>query len=162
LRYNTVMHKLKIYIDTSVFNFALTDKPELILQKRSTLDLFSAIKDGRYEAFISDAVTAEINNAPQDIAVKLRDKVKEISPEKLTLNEEAEKLAGQYISQGIIPAKYENDAFHIAIATVNDLDIIVSWNFKHIVKLKTKHGVIAINALLNYKAIEIVSPLEVT
>jgi len=58
-------------------------------------------------------------------------------------------------------SKYEDDALHIAIASVNNLDVIVSWNYKHIVKLKTKREVTGINALLGYKEIEIYSPLEV-
>lgn len=155
------MKKPKLYLDTSVLNFALTDKPELSLQKKATLDLFKLIKDGEYEAFISDVVTAEIDLAPQDIAVRLRGEIKKIMPEGLTLSNEAEELASKYISEGIIPDRYENDALHIAIASVNSLDIIVSWNFEHIVKLKTKHGVMAINTLLGYKTVEIASPLEV-
>lgn len=162
MRYNIgAMKKLKLYLDTSVLNFALTDKLELALQKKTTVDLFNVIKKGEYEAFISDIVTAEIDRVSQDIAVRLRDVIKEIAPEELTLSNDAEELAGKYISEGIIPDKYENDALHIAIASVNSLDIIVSWNFEHIVKLKTKHGVMAINTLLGYKTVEIVSPLEV-
>jgi len=87
--------------------------------------------------------------------------IKEIAPEELTLSKDAEDLASRYISEGIIPDKYENDALHIAIASVSSLDIIVSWNFEHIVNLKTKHGVMAVNVLLGHKTIEIISPLEV-
>lgn len=155
------MKKIKIYLDTSILNFVLTDKPELALQKKATIDLVSAIKKDEYEAFISDVVTAEVDRAPQDIAVRLRDVIKDVNPEELSLTKEAEDLAVKYILEGIIPDKYENDAFHIAIASVNDLDLIVSWNFDHIVKLKTKHGVTAINTLLGYKTTEIISPLEV-
>jgi predicted nucleic acid-binding protein len=155
------MKKLTLYLDTSVFNFALTDKPELALQKKATVDLLNAIKKDEYEAFISDVVSAEIDRAPHDIAVRLRDAIKEISPGELNLSKDAEDLASRYISEGIIPDKYENDAFHIAVASVNGLDIIVSWNFEHIVNLKTKHGVMAINTLLGYKTVEIISPLEV-
>lgn len=61
----------------------------------------------------------------------------------------------------MIPAKYEDDAFHIAIATVNNMDAIISWNFKHIVKLKTKKEVAGLNLLMGYKEIDIYSPLEV-
>jgi len=50
---------------------------------------------------------------------------------------------------------------HIAIASANNLDVIVSWNFNHMVKLKTKQGVIAVNSLLGYKSIEIITPEEV-
>ena len=73
----------------------------------------------------------------------------------------AQELSRKYIAQGIIPEKYEDDAFHIAIASVNDIDVILSWNFEHIVKLKTKRETVAINLLMGYKEIDIYSPLEV-
>ena len=81
--------------------------------------------------------------------------------EELEITEEIKMLANKYIEQGIIPLKYEDDALHIAIASVNGLDIIVSWNFKHIVKAKTKREVAGINLLLGYKEIDIYSPWEV-
>ena len=82
--------------------------------------------------------------------------------ELLALNEAIEELADKYIEEGIIPAKYRNDALHIAVASGYGLDAIVSWNFEHRVKLKTKQGVIAVNGLLGYKPIEIVAPPEVS
>ena len=103
----------------------------------------------------------EINRAPEGKAVKLRDQIKRINPEELTLGYDSQLLAKEYMKRNIIPAKYEDDAFHIAIASVNNLDVIVSWNFKHIVKLKTKREVAGINTLMGYKPIEIYSPLEV-
>ena len=74
---------------------------------------------------------------------------------------ECYELASEYIKKGIIPLRYEDDAFHIAVASVNNIDAIISWNFKHIVKLKTKKEVLGVNALMGYKEIEIYSPLEV-
>jgi hypothetical protein len=79
----------------------------------------------------------------------------------LEIDEEVKELADRYISAGIIPEKYRNDALHIAVAVVNDLDVIISWNLEHIVKLKTKLGVEGVNILLGYKTIEIMTPEEV-
>jgi hypothetical protein len=79
----------------------------------------------------------------------------------LPANEEADNLAEIYTAQGIIPAKYKTDGVHIAIASINNLDMIVSMNFQHIVKRKTKIGTAAINALYGYPAIEIFTPMEV-
>jgi len=79
----------------------------------------------------------------------------------LALNSEAEQLADIYIEQGIIPLKYRTDGIHIAVAALNDLDIIVSLNFQHIVKRKTKIGTGNINALNGYRAVEICTPMEV-
>lgn len=67
-------------------------------------------------------------------------------------------LAELYVSAEIIPAKYIEDAIHIAVTTINSLDILVSWNFEHIVKLKTRREVNAINILFGYDQIEIIEP----
>lgn len=149
----------KIYFDTSVFNFAVSeDVPE---EREITLKLLDEAQSGKYEIFISEVVIREINRAPQEKAVKLRDCVKKINPEELILDDNAQALAREYIEKGVIPPKYEDDAFHIAVASVNNLDAIVSWNFAHIVKFKTKREVSGINTLMGYKPIEICSPQEV-
>jgi hypothetical protein len=70
-------------------------------------------------------------------------------------------LADIYVSEKIIPQKYRTDGLHIAIATVNDLDMIISMNFQHIVKRKTILATGKINNLNGYRAIEIYSPMEV-
>jgi len=67
----------------------------------------------------------------------------------------------KYVKQGIIPVKYRTDGVHIAVASTNYLDMIVSMNFQHIVKRKTKIGTGAINTLYGYPTIEILSPMEV-
>ena len=79
----------------------------------------------------------------------------------MEFDSECYELAYEYIKRGIIPSEYEDDPFHMAVASVNDLDAIISWNFKHIVKLKTKKEVSGINLLMGYKEIEIYSPREV-
>jgi len=66
-----------------------------------------------------------------------------------------------YIANGIIPEKYLADALHIAIASVNELDMIISMNFQHIVKRKTKIATANINALNGYREVEILTPMEV-
>ena len=76
-------------------------------------------------------------------------------------DEEASKLAKIYVSGGIIPERFLNDALHIAIASVNGIDTVVSWNLEHIVKIKTMIGVNKINLDRGYKQIFIVTPEEV-
>jgi hypothetical protein len=80
----------------------------------------------------------------------------------LDFNDEAEKLADLYVLEGVIPEKYRTDGLHIAITTVNDLDMIVSMNFQHIVKRKTERMTAAINTLNGYNAVDICNPMEVT
>jgi predicted nucleic acid-binding protein len=154
------MKKLKIYLDTSIISFAIDGRNPR--EKRLTLRLIDEIKAGKYEAFISAVTIAEIKRADNDICKKLLEVVSVINPEELAVDEEAQALANRYITEGIIPVKYADDALHIAVASVNDLDLIISWNFEHIVKFKTKREVTGINSLTGYKNnIEIYSPLEV-
>ena len=75
-----------------------------------------------------------------------------------TEDNEIKTLSEEYIARGVIPVKYIEDALHVAVATVNSLDILISWNFEHIVKLKTKREVNVINVLLGYDEIEIIEP----
>lgn len=153
------MRKLKLYFDTSVFNFAFADDSPN--EKEVTLKLLEEVRKGKYEIYISDVVIREILEASVEKAEILTELINEIRPLELTFNEECELLAREYIGKGIIPEKYEDDAFHIAVASANDMDAIISWNFSHIVKLKTKREVVGINMLMGYKEIDIYSPREV-
>lgn len=160
MRYNlSAMRKLKVYLETSVISAAIDDRdPE---KKEYTLRLIEEIKAGDYETFISRIALVEIEKSDTQTREKLLRMVKSIDPEELEIDKEVETLAAKYVAEGIIPEKYENDAVHIAVASVNDLDVIISWNFEHIVKLKTKREVMGINVLMGYKEIDIYSPLEV-
>ena len=77
------------------------------------------------------------------------------------MSDEADRLADLYVAERIIPPKYRTDGLHIAIATVNELDMILSMNFQHIVKRKTVKMTGHINTMNGYHAIEIYSPMEV-
>ena len=152
-----------LYLDTSVISFALSeDIPEE--DRNVTLKLIGEINKGRYEGFISDVVIREIGNT-RDLVKreKLLKLVNDIElNDVLSVDEETDRLADKYIKEGIIPAVYRDDALHIALASVNGLDIVVSWNFKHLVKHKTRIEVAGVNTLLGYKQIDICTPWEVT
>lgn len=152
------MIKQKFYLDTSVFNFLLAeDEPT---KRKVTEELFKKLPD-LGEIYISDIVSLEVLESSSPIRKRLIAVINKQEPIILTIDEEIRELAEEYIRAGIIPAKYRDDALHIAVAVVNRLDVIVSWNFEHIVKLKTKREVNGLNLMLGYKEIEIVSPEEV-
>lgn len=153
------MKKLKLYLDTSIINFVIAE--DSLIEKQITHQLLREIEREKYEVFISEVVLLEISRSPEAISQKLKSIVKDLDAEELSIDQESQMLANRYIEEGIIPEKYENDALHIAIASVNNLDVIVSWNFRHIVKLKTKREVTGVNAIMGYKEIEIYSPWEV-
>jgi rRNA-processing protein FCF1 len=148
----------KIYVETSVIGFwYATDAPE----KMSITRKFFKLAQKEYQLFISDLVLKEIERF-ENKKRKLFEKVlKKFKFDELKTNEEAIKLAKEYVKAGIVPEKYFNDSLHIAIAVVNKIDVMVSWNLSHIVKLKTKMKVNEINKNLNYPEIIIVTPLEV-
>jgi hypothetical protein len=79
----------------------------------------------------------------------------------LDIDFESERMTDSYIQHGIIPAKYRMDASHIAAASVHDLDCVLSFNYKHINKLKTKRMTEIINLNAGYKGIIICTPMEV-
>jgi len=153
------MKKLKYYIETSVFNFVFADDEPS--RRDLTKYLFQKVQGDNVEIYISEVVITEINDAPEDIKNKLLSLIKKYKPYVIPIDEETKLLANKYISEGIIPEKFIADALHIAVTSVNDLDVIISWNFKHIVKLKTKIEANGVNKLLGYREIEICTPEEV-
>ena len=153
------LRKLSIYLDTSVIsNLIAEDAPKLM---EYSLMLWDEIRKGTYNVFISDLVIAEIDACPEPKRSGLARHLNEIDYTDASVSEEAIELAKQYIAVGIIPIKYEDDATHIALATILNCNAIISWNFAHMVKLKTIIGVNGINLGLGYREIEIVSPMSV-
>jgi len=153
------MRKQKIYLETTLFNHYVDEYRGLA--HKSTVALFNDITAGKYEAFTSDYVTDELERAPAEKSKKMIALIKQYDITVLELNEEAERLADIYVEQGIMPLKYRTDGIHIAVASVNHLDMIISLNFQHIVKRKTKLTTASINAMNGYRAVEIINPMEV-
>ncbi|NAS88936.1 PIN domain protein [ANME-1 cluster archaeon AG-394-G21] len=149
------MMRLRIYIDTSVIGGCL-DK-EFQNASRQLIDKF---KQGEMIAVISELTTLELKDAPQEV----RDIIREIPEENIEyveLTEEAVNLARKYIVEGVIGEGKLVDAEHIAIATINRVDVLVSWNFRHIVNLSKIRGYNSVNLKYGYPLLEIRSPLEV-
>lgn len=78
----------------------------------------------------------------------------------MNITTEVEELADEYMNKGIVLDKFRNDAVHIAVAVINNIDFLISWNFRHLVKVKTRKIVNLINELLGYPHIEIIAPPE--
>lgn len=149
------MKKLKIFLDTSVYS-ALFDERDLSRQKQ-TQDFWKDIEE--YELYYSDINIEEIDAV---INEKLKEKLKALlmKGQKIEISKEVNNLTIKYIKESLIPEKYENDALLVALTSVHSLDILVSWNFKHLVKRKTRIGVNLINLKEGYKSIEILAPPE--
>lgn len=149
------MKKLKIFLDTSVYS-AIFDSREPYRQKL-TQDFWDTI--GYYDVYYSEINREEISAvSDEDLKKKMKDLLK--NGKNVKISTEVKKLTQVYIDEGLIPEKYENDALLIALTSVYSLDILVSWNFKHLVKRKTRIGVNLINLKNGYKSIEILAPPE--
>mgnify|MGYP000932911779 CR=1 FL=1 len=149
------MHKQRIYIDTSVIGGCF-DKE---FAEWSNL-LFDEFISGRKIAVISDILIDELSKAPNII----KNKIKEIQEKNLEIvhkNQEVITLANSYVTNNAISNKYTDDALHIAFATINKVDVLVSWNFKHIVNLRRIQLYNGINLTNGYSLLEIRSPREV-
>lgn len=153
------MKKLKLYLETSVWNFLFAD--DAPNSRGITLRLFKEIVKGFYEIYTSDVTIAEISDAPANKRTQMEKVILKYQPMILEYNEECEALTKRYMELPIIPPRFERDAQHIAIAVVNNLDVIISWNLRHIVKVKTRREVNAVNKLAGYKEIDISTPEEV-
>ena len=149
---------MKLYIESSVFNFVFAeDAPE----KQKTTKVFFAKKLIDFDLFISDLVINELSKTKEPKRSALLGLVANCPSKTLQSNEETAALAQIYVNEGVVPEKFINDALHIAIASVNGIDIVVSWNLEHIVKLKTIVEVNKINLREKYKQIIIVTPEEI-
>lgn len=150
------MKKLKIYLDTSVISHLQADDvPEKMAK---TLEFWDSIWLGEYRVYISDLVAAEIEECHEPKKSFLTQKMDEAPLEIIEINDEIATLAEKYVSEGVFLNKYIDDATHVAAASVIGCTAIVSWNFKHIVKLKTIIGVNGINRFMGYSEIEIITP----
>jgi predicted nucleic acid-binding protein len=149
------MKRTKIYLDTSVIGGVF----DVEFQVASKM-LFEEIRAGKKIAVISDITISELGKAPTEVQGILRT-LPESRFESVTLTDEAVSLAELYLKNKIVTPKYREDALHIALATLSRVDVLVSWNFKHIVNLKRIQGFNAINLKEGYPLLEIRSPLEV-
>lgn len=155
------MRKPQLYLETSVWNFYFADDaPE---KKETTRRFFDKVKQGEYEVFISDAVIGEIDKAGDRKKKSLLTLIKEYKPQRLIINEEILRLARMYVSDGIFPVNKIEDAIHAAVATVFEMDALISWNLKHLSNLKKMEMINGINMKEGYvKRLELITPMEVS
>jgi predicted nucleic acid-binding protein len=150
------MKVLRVYIDTSVVGGCFD--PEFAPWSNGLVRDF---QEGRFLPVVSEVVATELELAPEAVKAKWGE-ILDLSPELLDITEEATVLAASYAERGALPEKFRNDMLHIALATVADVDVLVSWNFKHIVRLEKIRVFNAVSLELGYKPLQIYSPREVT
>ncbi|MDR1568157.1 MAG: hypothetical protein LBS33_05725 [Streptococcaceae bacterium] len=150
---------MKIYLETTIFNYYFDTYRDGHV---ATLKLFDEICTGKHEPYTSIYVIDELEKTPDD---EKKYKMLNLIPANaiaiLQPNNIAIQLADLYIKNNVIPIKFFTDALHIAMASVYELEMILSFNFKHIVKRKTRIFTDFINQSLGYRLIEISTPMEI-
>lgn len=150
------MRKTKIYLDTSVISHLKQDDvPE---KMNDTLLLWEEIMQGRYDVYISETTIAEVMDAREPKRSFMLDYLEQIDYTVLKIDENVKEFANRLNEEGILSAKRFDDCLHIGCAVVNECNMIVSWNFKHIVRVKTINGVRYISSMLGYNDIGIYPP----
>ena len=147
--------RLILYLDTSVIGGYYDVEFE-----KETKILFEDIAKGEFEVFYSSITEDELLKAPPRVR-ELINELPQDNKRKLELTEEATYLADCYIAENVVGKTSREDCLHIALATIHRADILVSWNFKHIVNVKRIRGYNAINLKYGYAAIDIRSPKEI-
>jgi len=148
------MKKHRIYLDTSVFG-GLYDKEF----EEFTRPLFERIKNSEFAVIHSNETEQELENAPEKIKATTKLLPKDLT-EYVKSDIETANLAKKYIEQGVVGATSYTDCLHIALATKHNANILVSWNFKHIVNVVRIIGYNSVNLAEGYKQIDIRSPRE--
>ncbi len=150
------MKKLKIYLDTSVISYLFAED---VTDKMEDINKFwKNLSHLKYNVCISSTTVEELHKYSEPKRNMMMEKLKEIHFETLMQTDEVKELALEYIKNEVLTQKSFDDCIHIAFAVVNNCDIIVSWNFKHLVNFKTINKVKIINAINNYREISIISP----
>lgn len=146
---------MRIYVDTSVVGGIFDEE-----FAEATKEFFKNVERGDFILVVSELLQAELLRAPERVREYLTSFSKS-QIETVELTEEAIALADLYIAEKVVGATSRADCQHIAIATISRVDVLVSWNFKHIVNLRRIRGYNSVNLKNNYPMLEIRTPLEV-
>ncbi|VAX42859.1 hypothetical protein MNBD_PLANCTO03-247 [hydrothermal vent metagenome] len=151
---SALQRPLRAYLDTSVFGGVFDAGFD-----EASRAFIDSIRVGRVIAMVGSTTLAELSQAPDRVQAVLA----ELPPESVVrcgITEEVECLRDAYLDAGVLTPKWTDDATHVATATVHDADILVSWNFRHIVNYDKIRLFNAVNVRLGYRQIAIHSPLE--
>lgn len=146
--------KQRIYVDTSVFGGYYDEE-----FAEFTIPLFGRVMKGDFTLLFSAVTERELDEAPTKVK-QLVVSIPETHTEFVELSEVAVNLASEYIAEKVVGQTSYADCLHIALATIHHADVLVSWNFKHIVNMQRIRGYNSVNIKHGYKQLEIRSPRE--
>src|SRR5450759_1201305 len=145
----------RFYFDTSVFGGIFDAEFE-----EETVLLFEKVALGQIKCVYSNLTESELSDAPEQVKnffLGLKDEYKEV----IEVTPEALKLGQTYIDENVVGQTSLDDCIHIAVATLSKVDVLVSWNFKHIVNVYRIRGFNSVNLRLGHTTIDIRSPKEI-
>jgi hypothetical protein len=149
---------LKVYLETTIFNRFLENGRDYNIETRC---LFDKISKNEIKAYSSAYVLEELDKASEPKRSEMLNLISKYKITVLEIDQRAYDLAEIYIEMGIIPIKFRVDGIHIAMAAIHDMDCIISLNFHHINKLKTKMATEIIHRMKGYNNPYICTPMEV-
>jgi len=147
--------KQRFYFDTSVFGGVFDAEFDVL-----SLQLLDKVKCGNVICIYSELTVGELYNAPQKVK-DLLESLPDENKEYVQITDEVLLLARQYISEKVVGETCFDDCVHIALATIHKADVLVSWNFKHIVNIYRIRGYNSVNMRHGYISLEIRSPKEI-
>lgn len=147
--------KPRLYFDTSVFGGIYDDEFRFETEK-----LFEMVERGDIICIYSDLTLTELENAPEKVKMHFQD-LPSANTLKVEISEDSFSLADQYIAEKVVGRTSYDDCLHIATATLNKVDYLVSWNFKHIVNVFRIRGYNSINIKNGFPQLDIRSPKEI-
>ncbi len=145
----------RFYFDTSVFGGIFDEEFETESQL-----LFDMVHNGMVRCVYSELSEKELQNAPERVKAFFQE-LNSTQLERIQITEECYQLAKMYIDEKVVGLTSFDDCLHIAAATLNKVDILVSWNFKHIVNIFRIRGYNSVNLRLGHGTLEIRSPREI-
>jgi len=150
------MKKETLYLDTSVIS-AYYDKRTKDRQA-ATIRFWKEILPN-YQVYISEITVEELGDTKDEILRKNLNKLIQ-HLKVLKINPKIRDLAKTYIERNVFSERYMDDALHVAVASFYEISYLVSWNFEHLVKVRTRRLVKLVNTLEGFREVEIVSPPE--
>ena len=148
----------KVYAETTLFNYYFDTDRDAHLD---TVTFFDECAEGKFELFTSTYVINELESTRGEKREKMISLIDKYNITVLSLSNETDKLALRYVAEGALPPSSLIDASHIAAASINNLDMIISLNYRHIVREKVIIMTGEINTLLGYNHVKIKTPMEV-
>jgi hypothetical protein len=145
----------RVYIDTSVIGGYFDEEFEFY-----TKLFFEKVEQGKFRVILSDILATELQGAPEKV-IKFYESIPKDRIDYIEQTEDSILLGEEYLKEGVVGKTSRTDCRHIALATLTNADILVSWNFKHIVNITRIRGYNSVNIKYGHRILEIRTPREI-